>query len=134
MADVPCNGCTQCCRYGLIFLDPDRDDVASYETMTGIDPRTGRDQPMLKHKPDGSCVYLGDGGCTIHARAPAVCREFDCRSFYLSLTRAERRAANGIHKDVLAEGKARLFPAWGEDNPWRAVPTTAVGGRHGSSR
>jgi uncharacterized protein len=115
-ADVPCNGCTACCRNDLLFLHPELgDDAGSYETMPAVNPITGRAGLALKHKPDGGCIYLGEKGCTIHERAPAICREFDCRRFYLNLlretTRAERRRAvsQGIYsKAVLAAGKARL--------------------------
>jgi Fe-S-cluster containining protein len=34
---------------------------------------------VLKSKPDGSCVYLGDQGCSIYERRPQMCRAFDCR-------------------------------------------------------
>jgi hypothetical protein len=34
---------------------------------------------MLAHKPDGDCYYLGETGCTIHARKPIQCQEMDCR-------------------------------------------------------
>lgn len=41
---------------------------------------------------DGDCIYVGPEGCTIHARRPALCRGYDCRVAYLSLTRQQRRA------------------------------------------
>jgi len=49
--------------------------------------------PALRRREDGSCVYLGSGGCTIWSRAPFLCRRFDCRSFYLRLTQEQREAA-----------------------------------------
>lgn len=112
MTDVPCNGCTLCCHYGLIFLDPLRDDVSAYDTEMHVNPATGHSSPALKHKPGGGCIYLGDSGCTIHERAPAVCKDFDCRLYYRSLTREVRRKATGIHRDVLIKG--RNLTTWGE--------------------
>jgi len=105
MTSVPCNGCTRCCHYSLIPLDPQRDDIASYETIKVAG------QHVLKHRPEGGCVYLGDGGCTIHDRAPVVCREFDCRRFYRAISREERKAATGIKKQVLEAGRDRV--TWG---------------------
>lgn len=112
MVDVPCGGCTACCNYGLIFLAPD-EDISQYETVRATNPQTGSEGDTLAHKPDGSCVYLGKSGCTIHARAPRICKEFDCRMMYLALTRQERRAAPGMHQDVLAAGRARV-KTWGK--------------------
>jgi Fe-S-cluster containining protein len=83
MVDVPCNGCTACCRFDLILLHPEDGDVVMlYETMEIINPMTGEPALALKHKPGGGCIYLGDGGCTIHGRAPVICKAFDCRRFY----------------------------------------------------
>jgi Fe-S-cluster containining protein len=56
-------------------------------------PGAGRG-PILKRRPNGDCVYLGENGCTIHDRAPTVCRVFDCRDAYLNFMqhpRSERR-------------------------------------------
>jgi uncharacterized protein len=116
IVNVPCNGCTSCCRGDLIFLHPELGDFApDYDTVEAYNPLTGRQGRALKHKADNTCIYLGDGGCTIHDRAPAICREFDCRRFYLSFMkrydRAERRrmvARNMVSKDVIEAGKARL--------------------------
>ncbi len=112
LVPVPCNGCTACCRNDLIVLHPELGDRAEdYETMVAPFPITGKPVLALKHKPEGGCIYLGEAGCTIHDRAPAICREFDCRRFYLSMTRAERRRLlhqNILDRAVLAAGKARL--------------------------
>jgi Fe-S-cluster containining protein len=45
----------------------------------------------LNRRDNGECVYLGEEGCTIYQRRPAVCRSFDCRSLFLKQTRNERR-------------------------------------------
>jgi len=35
---------------------------------------------FLKHRADGGCVHLSpEGGCTVHAHRPRVCRAYDCR-------------------------------------------------------
>lgn len=115
-ANVPCNGCTICCQNDLLFLHPEcGDDPSQYETMEALNPVTGKMALALKHNPEGSCIYLGNDGCTIHDRAPAICREFDCRRFYLNLveqtSRIERRKmvkVGLISKDLLKEGRKRL--------------------------
>lgn len=102
---VPCNGCTACCRGELVVLDPDVDDMNGYlvdaATIGGVDAK------VLKRKPNGDCVYLGDGGCTIWNRAPAMCRVFDCRLFFLKFTNAQRRGLPDA-KDIFQAAKARL--------------------------
>lgn len=70
-AQVDCNGCTLCCRGSTIKLFPMYgDDSTRYELESNSN--------ILKHKPNGECVYLGTCGCTIHDRAPMVCQAFNC--------------------------------------------------------
>ena len=111
--NVPCNGCTVCCKNELLILHPEMgDDVALFATMKVTNPVTGKPAFALQHKPNGDCIYLGDSGCTIHGHAPAICREFDCRRFLRSLgDRAERRRLLKIglvSKEVFAAGTARM--------------------------
>jgi uncharacterized protein len=65
----------------------------------------------LKRKANGDCYYLGPTGCTIHDRAPALCREFDCRTLFTALTRQERRPieqVNGANaRGIFAAGRKR---------------------------
>lgn len=79
--EVPCNGCTLCCRGDAIRLQED-DVPEEYET---VPHPFVRDALMLAHKPNGECVYLTDTGCRIHERAPSLCRSADCRSIALKL-------------------------------------------------
>jgi hypothetical protein len=81
-ASVPCGSCTICCQNNLIFLHPECGDVLeNYEHEPA--PKQFPERFVLKRLPGGDCVYLdrGVGGCIIHDRAPAICREFDCRAF-----------------------------------------------------
>lgn len=110
VANVPCKGCTACCRWDLIFLIAG-DDAGSYLTEPAINPVTGEEGLSLRHKPDGSCVYLNENGCSIHGRAPVVCREFDCRRWFLAMPRPERRRrlkAGLIGAAVLTAARDRL--------------------------
>jgi len=92
-ADVPCGTCRACCRHELVVLFPEAgDDVESYDAVEiRVDEADGPAIHVLKHKDNGDCIYLGEHGCTIHHRAPAVCRTFDCRLFFVRHTRNERR-------------------------------------------
>jgi Fe-S-cluster containining protein len=38
---------------------------------------------MLAHKANGDCIYLEEKGCSIHGRAPYMCRTMDCRTIPL---------------------------------------------------
>lgn len=94
MSDVPCNGCTACCKNDLVFLRDD-DELARYAVREAVHPLTGEIGWALQHSPEGGCIYRVEGmGCTIHGRQPMVCREFDCRDVLIrlmSLPRPERR-------------------------------------------
>lgn len=106
IADVPCNGCHLCCHSELITLFPDEgDDVSSY------DHEVMGELIVLKRKPNGDCIYLNDSGCSIHERAPAVCKAFDCRLAFLKYSRNERRmmVKDGlVAKEVFEAGRQRL--------------------------
>lgn len=108
---VPCNGCRACCTHDLIVLHPEHgDDVTQYDTMLIDHPLTGEPCLALKHKPDDSCIYLGDTGCTIHGHAPVICKEFDCRLMYAHYSRADRRRliADGFLDKAVMDAGRRL--------------------------
>lgn len=108
-ANVPCDGCTLCCRRDMIVL-MEGERPEDYE-VEEIRTKTGEVFHMVKKGPDGNCIYLGAEGCTIHDRAPALCKAFDCRLAYKIVPRRERRArlAMGIgDKAVMDAGRKRL--------------------------
>lgn len=112
-ASVPCNGCIACCKNDLIVLHPEHGDKAEdYETMPATNPLTGEPAVALARQANGWCIYLSEAGCTIHGRAPVICREFDCRRSFLKLgDRNQRRRlikAGLIDKEVLEAGRTRL--------------------------
>lgn len=86
--DVPCDGCTLCCRGDHIRILP-HEDPAQWQTVPHS--RIGGER-MLARKANGDCVYLGEHGCTIHATKPQLCKEMDCRriAHALSYTRARK--------------------------------------------
>jgi Fe-S-cluster containining protein len=64
--------------------------------------------------PNSDCVYLAEAGCTIHHRRPQLCREFDCRAVFASLSRVERRQwikTGFLSKEVFDAGRERLQAA-----------------------
>jgi Fe-S-cluster containining protein len=79
--EVPCNGCTLCCQKDAIMLFPE--DIAS-DYITEPHPYIPG-ALMLAHKPDGACIYLSEIGCTIHDKAPSLCRIADCRNLAIRL-------------------------------------------------
>lgn len=95
-----------------IFLHPeDGDRVQDYETEEFENPLTGEVGRILKHKPNGECVYLDDKGCTIWEQRPAVCRTFDCRALVRKLGpgRTYLAVRNGsLSAEVVSAGLVRL--------------------------
>jgi len=109
---VPCGSCRHCCQHEWIFLRPEEGDIVElYETVDIVSPSTGLPAKALAHQPNGDCIYLGATGCTIHGRHPAVCRDFDCRRFYLKVLteprQERRRQMREIHRfqETFAIGK-----------------------------
>jgi hypothetical protein len=51
---------------------------------------------MLAHKPNGECVYLNEQGCSIHGRAPSLCRTADCRSVAVRIDFETARALHAM--------------------------------------
>lgn len=110
---VPCAGCTLCCQNELIFLHAQHGDVVTdYLHKVAPNPLTGEMGFALQNKPNGDCIYLGETGCTIYDRAPAVCRKFDCRKLIKNLgdRAAQRRAVRSgfISKELMQAGKDRM--------------------------
>ncbi len=111
--EVPCNGCTECCRSGQgLFLHPELgDDVAVLPDERALSDAAGNKVFVLSTTPAGACVYLGASGCTIYERRPVLCRTFDCRKHYLMLPREDRDNLVRLKlssRAVFNAGRARL--------------------------
>lgn len=91
--NVPCNGCTRCCRGDAIRILPDEDPAAWKTVPHPLAPGAR----MLAHKPNGDCTYLSDEGCSIQETKPRMCREMDCRNLAsaLNYTQARKLAKAG---------------------------------------
>ena len=109
---VPCGTCKACCRNELLVLHPEMgDDPAEYRCHRTINPLTGDPCHALDMNDKGDCIYLGEGGCSIWDRAPALCREFDCRDLYKrrhKISARYGRMASDMLSPVMRAGKARL--------------------------
>lgn len=72
-----CAACSRCCYHKKIQLNPyELARLARSQRMNApaFRERYVTDHVYLRQKPDGSCVFLGDDGCTVHADRPLVCR------------------------------------------------------------
>ncbi len=103
-SNVPCNGCTWCCGGDAVRLLPE-DDIESFET----EPHPYFEgELMLSHKSNGACVYLVEGGCSIHHRRPKMCYEMDCRNIAKAFTFTQARKMKGLPINVWKKGKQLL--------------------------
>ena len=75
---VPCGECSACCYYEGIPVDKKRDRRHLPHLLT---ERNCDGDLVLRRRPDGGCVHLGEQGCTVYQYRPSVCRTFDCRAF-----------------------------------------------------
>lgn len=109
-----CDGCVLCCLRDLIVLHPEcGDDPAKYETVAITHPITGARALAIAPSPPGHpCRYLGDGGCTIYADRPHICRTFDCSLAFTRMSRNMRRLRikeGVISKEVLEQGRRKAI-------------------------
>ena len=109
---VDCGTCTLCCRNDAIVLHPeDGDDPTQYKTINAVHPFSGKPIQMLAKGPDGNCIYMGEGGCTIYERRPAVCRSFSCAALYerYGAKQCQKMIEQGtVNKEVVDMGRKKL--------------------------
>jgi Fe-S-cluster containining protein len=83
-SDVPCNGCTACCRSSqFVHIEPDEVDTLAHIPVELRFPAPGRPQGhvVLGYDERGHCPMLDDDRCSIYAHRPRACRTYDCRVF-----------------------------------------------------
>lgn len=104
VGDVPCNGCTRCCKGDALRLlpgdNPDEYLTEPHDFIPGA--------LMLAHKANRECIYLGPSGCTIHDRRPLMCREMDCRLIAKLTTYTQARKIVGLPMPVWRKGRELL--------------------------
>jgi uncharacterized protein len=76
-----CTRCMGCCYRSVIPADPY--EIARLARNIGITTTEVADRftvdgegTILKHLDSGACVFLGSGGCSVHADRPLACRLF----------------------------------------------------------
>ena len=83
-ADVPCNGCTACCRSSqFVYIEPDETETLARipAALLFPAPRRPPGHVVLGYDERGHCPMLIDGGCSIYEHRPRTCRMYDCRVF-----------------------------------------------------
>lgn len=87
--DVPCNGCTACCRASqFIPVEPDETDTLARipKALLFEAPGGRRGHRVMGYDKDGHCPMLVDDRCSIYDHRPRACRVYDCRVFAASGT------------------------------------------------
>lgn len=91
-AEVPCNGCTACCRAAqFVAIEPDETETLARIPAELLFPAPLRPagHVVLGYDERGHCPMLVDDRCSIYEDRPRACRMYDCRVF----------AATGIDPD-----------------------------------
>jgi Fe-S-cluster containining protein len=121
--DVPCGGCTACCRASqFVHVAPDE-----AETLARIPPELLFPAPglpdghaLLGYDERGRCPMLVDDRCSIYEHRPRACRTYDCRVF----------AASGIGLDepgpVAAQARRWRFELAGAEDERRHAAVRAA--------
>jgi uncharacterized protein len=83
-SDVPCGGCTACCRsFQFVHIEPDEVDAIAHipAELLFPAPQRPRGHVVMGYDDEGRCPMLGAGGCSIYEHRPRTCRMYDCRVF-----------------------------------------------------
>ncbi|MEY2424231.1 MAG: uncharacterized protein QOI95_4298 [Acidimicrobiaceae bacterium] len=83
-SQVPCDGCTACCKSSqFVHVEPDETEaLARIPTeLLFPAPRMPRGHVVLGYDEHGHCPMLVDGMCSIYEHRPRTCRTYDCRVF-----------------------------------------------------
>jgi Fe-S-cluster containining protein len=83
-ADVPCDGCTACCRSSqFVHVAPDETDALARIPRELQFPAPGlpKGHVVLGYDEHGHCPMLVDDRCSIYEHRPRTCRTYDCRVF-----------------------------------------------------
>lgn len=113
-SDVPCGDCTGCCTSGYsLQLRPDdhRAFAVIPASLLHATANITAGQRTLPARPDGTCMMLAAGRCSIYPDRPQTCLDYDCRIFA-----AAGIDAGGADKAVIN----RRVRAWQFDYPTEA--------------
>jgi len=105
-AEVPCNGCTACCKAAkLIPLLPEETQKFPHEVRDDV--------VALVMKKNGECIYLMPTGCHAHADKPIACRTFDCAAITTVMKDWKPHISFEVHRQavkILEEGYEPVIP------------------------
>ncbi|MEA2687341.1 MAG: uncharacterized protein QOE93_2536 [Actinomycetota bacterium] len=83
-SDVPCDGCTACCRSSqFVHIGPEERDTLAHipENLLFPAPRSPKGHVLMGYDEHGRCPMLIDDRCSIYEHRPRTCRTYDCRVF-----------------------------------------------------
>jgi len=104
-ADVPCAGCTACCRSAqFVHIAPDETDTLAHVPRELLFPAPFRPRGhvVMGFDDRGHCPMLVDDRCSIYEHRPRTCRTYDCRVF----------AATGVEVEAGKDALARRIARW----------------------
>jgi uncharacterized protein len=103
-SDVPCDGCTACCRSSqFVHIGPEESDARDRvpAELLFAAPGLPAGYLLMGYDERGHCPMLVDDRCSIYEHRPRTCRTYDCRVI----------AATGVELDadqhLIAERAAR---------------------------
>ena len=132
-ADVPCAGCTACCRSSqFIHIEPDETDTLDRipSELLFPAPKLPAGHVLLGYDDNGCCPMLVDGGCSIYEHRPRTCRTYDCRIFAATGVDIDE---GGAHVEVARRVRQWRFDFDSDDDQmlFDAVRAAARRRRHG---
>lgn len=83
-SDVPCSGCTACCRASqFVHVEPDELETLARipRTLLFPAPNAPVGHRVMGYDERGHCPMLIDDRCSIYDVRPRACRAYDCRVF-----------------------------------------------------
>lgn len=110
--DVPCNGCTACCRDPEFHVDLTVEETKRFPHVE----MHGRF--VLPRQVGGECINLIDGRCVVYADRPRTCRVYDCRYHLFGLPLA---AECSIMREAVAQWEPFRLPTDEDKIAWAAI-------------
>jgi uncharacterized protein len=83
-SDVPCDGCTACCRASqFVHIGPDEVDTLAHVPVELLFPAPGwpEGHVLMGYDEAGRCPMLVGDRCSVYDHRPRTCRTYDCRVF-----------------------------------------------------
>ena len=110
VSDVPCDGCTACCRSSqFIHIAPDEADALAHvpAALLFAAPGLPAGHVLMGYDERGHCPLLVDDRCSIYEHRPRTCRTYDCRVI----------AATGVELDADQHRIAERAAHWRFGHP-----------------